>query len=403
MRFDNDNDVLTLYLSGRIDANNAADIETEIADVLAKNPGLTPTFDASELEYISSAGLRVLLKYRKAFRKDLDVLNVSSDVYEIFAVTGFTELLNVKKKLREISLDGLEVIGGGGFSTVYRLDPETIVKVFTNPTATLAGAEKDRMISREVFMHDIPTAIAYDVVKAGDKYGLVYEMIDADTVAGTLNKHPERLEELSLKMARLMKKLHTTEFTPGTFPDARDFMRKHLQLPFSKGIITAEDKAQIDGLIDRIPSRNTFVHMDYHPKNVMLNGNELVLIDVGDAGLGHPIVDLLVTYAHLVFIGRMAEHHGKGDPVVEHHAKTLGLDHKTLAAVWDIMMSEYFGTTDTETLRRYEEVIGGYAPLFLLCGICIVPLPEEVRAKMAAMLVEHLRKVIPALKPIEGI
>ncbi len=403
MKFNKDNNVLTLYLSGRIDANNAAEIDGSISAAVAENAGLVPAFDASELEYISSAGLRVLLKYRKAFRKNLDVLNVSSEVYDIFEVTGFTELFNVKKRLREISLEGLEVIGGGGFSTVYRLDSETILKVFTSPIATLESAEKDRMISREVFLHDIPTAIAYDVVKVGDKYGLVYEMIDADTVSGTLSKHPERLQELSIKMARLMKKLHTTEFALGTFPDARDFMRKHLQLPFSKGIITAEDKAQIDGLIDRIPSRNTFVHMDYHPKNVMLNGNELVLIDVGDAGLGHPIVDLLVTYAHLVFIGRMAEHHGKGDPVVEHHAKTLGLDNKTLAAVWKFMMPEYFGTTDTETLKRYEEVIGGYAPLFMLCGICIAPIPDEKRAMIAAPLVEHIRKTLPTLKPIEGI
>ena len=403
MKFDRNNNVLTLYLSGRIDAANAAEIEQSISAAIAENAGLLPTFDASELEYISSAGLRVLLKFRKQFGKNLDILNASNEVYDIFEVTGFTELLNVKKRLREISVEGLEVIGGGGFSTVYRLDSETVLKVFTSSTATLASAEKDRMISREVFLHDIPTAIAYDVVKAGDKFGLVYEMIDADTVAGTLTKRPERLEELSIKMARLMKKLHTTEFAPGTFPDVREIMHKYMQIPLKKGIITAEDKALIDGVIDRIPSRNTFVHMDYHPKNVMLNGSELVLIDVGDAGLGHPIADLMVTYAHLVFIGRMAEKHGRGDPAAEHHAQTLGLDNKTLASVWEFMMPEYFGTTDTETLKRYEDVICGYAPIFLLCGISIIPIPDEKRMIMAAPVIEHIRKTLPTLKPIEGI
>ena len=405
MKFDNNNNVLTLYLSGRIDANNAAEIESEISEIAAKNPGLVPTFDAGELEYISSAGLRVLLKFRKQFGKNLDVLNASNEVYDIFEVTGFTELLNVKKKLREISLENLELIGGGAFSKVYRLDPETIVKVFTSSIATLAGAEKDRMISREVFLHDIPTAIAYDVVKVGDKYGLVYEMIDADTVAGTLSKHPERLEELSLKMAHLMKKLHTTEFAPGTFPDARDFLHRWAGLPFRKGLISAEDKALLDAFIDRIPDRNTFVHMDYHPKNVMLSNNELVLIDVGDSGLGHPIADLLVTYAHLVFIGKVAAQHGKDDPSAGHHSQTLGLDRKMLAAVWEAMMPVYFGTTDTETLKRYEEVLGGYAHLFMLCGVCIspIPIPEEKLAMIVSMLMNDLRKVIPTLKPIEGI
>ena len=394
---------LTLSLTGRIDANNAPKIEAEIADTLAKNPGAVPVFDASGLEYISSAGLRVLLKFRKQFGKNLDVIEVSSDVYDIFSVTGFTELLNVRKKLREISLDGCPAIGGGAFSTVYRLAPETIVKVFDKAPTPLAKVEADRVTSHEVFLHDIPTAIAYDVVRAGNHYGLVYEMIDADTVAETLTKRPELLEELALKMAHLMKKLHTTEFDAGTFPDVRDFMRDRVQLPFNMGLITAEDKALIDGAIDRIPSRNTFVHMDYHPKNVMLSNNELVLIDVGDSGLGHPIADLMVTYAHLVFIGRMAEKHGKGDPAAEHHAQTLGLDNKTLAAVWEAMMPEYFGTTDTEALRRYEENICGYAPLFMLCGICLIPMPDEKRAMIAAPLVEMIRKTLPALKPIEGI
>ena len=398
MKFDNNNDVLTLYLSGRIDANNSVDIDAEISDILAKNPGLVPKFDASELGYISSAGLRVLLKYRKQFGKNLDVLNVSSEVYDIFEVTGFTELLNVKKRLREISVDGFEVIGGGFESTVYRIDSETIVKVFTIPTATPAAVEKDRIISREVFLHDIPTAISYDVVKAGDKYGLVYEMIDADTVSGTLKRHPERLEELSVKMARLMKKLHTTEFKPGIFPDVRNFVHKLIAPAFSKGLITADDKALIDGLIDRVPYRNTFIHLGYHPKNVMLSNNELVLIDVGDAGLGNPIFDLMMTYAHMAFFDEL----NLGNADVGHE-QIIGLDHKTLSEMWQIMMPEYFGTSDTETLRSYEEIIREYVMIFGLFIAGTASLPEDKSKSLVSLLMEKIRKAKSDPKIIEGI
>ncbi len=48
--------------------------------------------DASELEYISSAGLRVLLKLKKAVG-ELTILNVNSEVYEILDITGFTSML----------------------------------------------------------------------------------------------------------------------------------------------------------------------------------------------------------------------------------------------------------------------------------------------------------------------
>ena len=252
--------MLTINLAGRIDSNNAGIVEGEISSQLAKFPGETPVFDAGNLEYISSAGLRVLLKIRKMFNSKLDVVNVSDDVYNIFDVTGFTELLNVRKKLREISTEGLEVVGGGTFSTVYRIDPETIVKVYNRGATALADVERDRISSREVFTHGIPTAIPFDTVKAGENYGLVYEMIDADTMSGVISKHPERLEELSVKAARLLKKLHTTEFEPGTFPDARDRQHARVQRAFDMELISAEDKAFADGIIDRIPYRNTFVH-----------------------------------------------------------------------------------------------------------------------------------------------
>ena len=92
---------------------------------------LPKELDASQLEYISSAGLRVLLKLAKAVG-DVTVNNVSSDVYEIFSVTGFTEILNVKKALREVSIEGCEMIGAGGYGSVYRIDAETIVRVYHN-------------------------------------------------------------------------------------------------------------------------------------------------------------------------------------------------------------------------------------------------------------------------------
>ena len=59
--------MVTINLSGRIDANNAGILEEEISSQLAKFPGEIPIFDAENLSYISSAGLRVLLKLSKKF------------------------------------------------------------------------------------------------------------------------------------------------------------------------------------------------------------------------------------------------------------------------------------------------------------------------------------------------
>ena len=93
----------TIKISGRIDSNNAKQFEDEL---LAVAGAADVTLDAAELEYISSAGLRVLLKLKKNAGGEVSVINASNDVYDIFEVTGFTNILAVKKAIREISVDG---------------------------------------------------------------------------------------------------------------------------------------------------------------------------------------------------------------------------------------------------------------------------------------------------------
>ena len=76
MRTRLENNTLTICLEGRIDSNNAPKIEGEIMDAVGKAPNAEVTLDAEELEYISSAGLRVLMKLRKQIGKPLPVVNV---------------------------------------------------------------------------------------------------------------------------------------------------------------------------------------------------------------------------------------------------------------------------------------------------------------------------------------
>ena len=133
MRITTKNNTLTIFLEGRIDTNNAAQTESKIFAAVDSANGADIVIDAEKLDYISSAGLRVLMKLRKSINKPLPVINVSRDVYDIFETTGFTELLDVKRAMREVSVEGCEVIGRGFYGTVYRIDEETIVKVYESP------------------------------------------------------------------------------------------------------------------------------------------------------------------------------------------------------------------------------------------------------------------------------
>ena len=91
-----DKEILYIAVEGRIDASNAAAAEEKIFSIKKDNPGKHAVLDADKLEYISSAGLRVILKLRKEEPK-LAIINVASDVYEVFDMTGFTDMVTVEK------------------------------------------------------------------------------------------------------------------------------------------------------------------------------------------------------------------------------------------------------------------------------------------------------------------
>ena len=129
MRTKTENGKLIIALEGRIDATNATEWERALTEAIDAHGGAVPDLDAADLEYISSAGLRVLLKLSKRLNALLRVLNVPPDVYEIFETTGFTDLLYVTKGYRRLSIEGLPLIGQGATASVYRLSPETVVKI----------------------------------------------------------------------------------------------------------------------------------------------------------------------------------------------------------------------------------------------------------------------------------
>ena len=145
---------IKIPLSGRIDSNNAAKTEQNLLTAIANRQGCPIVLDASALSYISSAGLRVLLRIKKN-HPDLTLTDVSSDVYEILEMTGFTEILNIEKAYRTVSIEGCEVIGEGANGKVYRLDRDTVVKTYKNTNA-LPEIQHEREVARTALVLGSP-------------------------------------------------------------------------------------------------------------------------------------------------------------------------------------------------------------------------------------------------------
>ncbi|MBQ7151664.1 MAG: anti-sigma factor antagonist [Synergistaceae bacterium] len=390
--------ILTIFLEGRIDSNNAPELEQKLLDVLTQNASAAKIqIDVDKLEYISSAGLRVLLKLRKAIKKPLPVINASNELYEIFNVTGFVELLEVHKRMREVSVEGCEVIGEGGYGKVYRLDPETIVKVY-KPNFKLEFIEQERNASQKAFIMGVPTAISYDVVKCGDCYGVVYEMINAKTIAQIISKDPSKIPELSAKSARLLKELH--KIIPSSDSGLPDYKEIFLNWSYSiSKFLTEEEAKKLKNFISAIPDRKTFIHGDYHSKNIMVRNGELQLIDIGAACVGHPIFD--IAEIMLVYIIMPASRGGEIPD--EYFLSMLGFDFNYTSQVWGTICGTYFGLSSPEEIETLTKKLIPYALLMMSYRATISPLfsPEELQAVVKRTVIERLLPAIDTVEPLD--
>ena len=342
IQFFNNEGEATLMLCGRLDTAVSSQVSADINQLLATAGTIQHlTVDAGQLEYISSSGLRILLMLAKRF-KDFRIKDVNPEVYDVLSMTGFTKMMTVERALRQLSIEGCEMIGVGGVGTVYRLDDDTIIKVFREGT-TMDEVRKEITMSKEAFVMGMPTAISFDVVRVGDQYGLVYELLHAHTLSACLKQAPERMDELARKYADLFRQMHQIQVpADSSVPDALAHERS--QVLHIRRYFPQESIDLLLQILDAIPSGRSLLHLDLQAKNVMLQGEELMLIDMGEMGYGHPVLDLAHAYSALVlFVGD--------------YDKTIGIPRELGNELWNRAINYYFeGLPDDVVALRKEQI-----------------------------------------------
>ncbi len=331
-----------ISLEGRVDSSNAAKVQDELLALRDANPDGDLALDADNLEYISSAGLRILLRLKKA-NPTFKMINVSSDVYEVLDMTGFTEMMEVEKAYRKLSVDGCEVIGQGANGKVYRLDPDTIIKVYMNPDS-LPDIQRERELARRAFVLGVPTAIPYDVVRVGDGYGSVFELLNAKSLCKILQKDASQLDYCVKESVELLKTIHGTVVKPEDMPDMKEVALKWAR--DMKDELPAETYEKVYSLIDAIPTDHHMMHGDYHIKNVMIQNGESLLIDMDTLCQGNPVFEFASAYNAYV---------GYGDTDPNMVADFMGIPYDLAGKFWRRSLEEYFGTTDKDVLDTVEK------------------------------------------------
>ena len=344
-----DKDILYIAIEGRIDASNAAQAEEKIFAIKNDNPGKHTVIDADNLEYISSAGLRVILRLRKEEPK-LAIINVAPDVYEVFDMTGFTDMVTVEKAYQRMSVEGCEFIAKGANGAVYRYDAETILKTYFAKDA-LPEIKQERENARRAFVLGINTAIPYGIVRVGDGYGTVTELLNAVSVTKLIRNNPDDLSEAVKYYVDMLKSIHATEVEDGEVPDMKEIALDWAN--FVSAYIPENQGKKLISLIEAVPKQNTLMHGDYHTNNIMVQNGEPLLIDMDTLCMGHPVFELGSMFN--AFVGYSELDH-------QNMMDFFGYSFETAGKFWNMALKTYLGTEDEAVCQSVAEkaMIIGY-------------------------------------------
>ena len=264
-------------------------------------------------------------------------------------------------RYKQIDLNEYVQTGEGGTSLTYTHKTRPALAKLFNPGSEAEEAEREFLTARAVYDMGIPTPEPFQLITDGKRQGVEYELIsNKRSLTRIISEEPERLEEISLTFARMVRELHATkaerlrvlalaseqvragEQSSGItsrFPSIKDTLRRFYQ---EKDLVSEEYKQCALQFIDRVPDADTCLHGDLHIGNVITDGQRNLWIDLGMFSYGVPEWDLgwMWTICNVM--------DGQRSDFILH------VTPETLKAHWNIFLPAYLGTDDEETIARYN-------------------------------------------------
>ena len=379
-------EVLMIETDEKLNSGNAEAVQEVIEGQLAQYPDLPVCVDAEKLRMISSMGLRVLMSIVHKGR-ETSVINVSPEVYDIFEATGFTTLMEIRKKRRCIDVTGCTLLGEGAFGSVYRLDQDTVVKVYRGSEEMLPMIEREKEKARNAFVSGAPTAIPFDIVRitgGPGEYGTVFEMIDAKNCSDIVRDDPSALDWIIPQYAEFLYALHQLKAEPGQVMDNREYYQSlldQLSLPDQK------TKQRLHDLLERMPEESGFVHGDIQLKNVMLADGKMVLVDMDTLSCGNPVFEFAGLYATYIAFN-------EDDPYDTEHF--LGINKENAERIARQTLEEYLKLRGGE--QQFEEVfrkvrIVGYLRFLKIRILEQASVQSDLKDLQIAHALQHLEEL----------
>ena len=182
------------------------------------------------------------------------------------------------------------------------------------------------------------------MVKVGESYGSVFELLNARSFSKILSTEPEKLDWCVKEYVDMLKRIHSTVVPKGKLPDMKETALMWAR--FVQDYLPAEAGEKLLRLIEEVPHDDHMIHGDYHTKNLELQNDEVLLIDMDTLAVGHPIFELGSIYNSF-----------QGYSEYDHSVivRFQGLSFETGRLFWRRSLAAYLGTSNEKKLREVED------------------------------------------------
>jgi uncharacterized protein (TIGR02172 family) len=244
----------------------------------------------------------------------------------------------MNEEIQRINLDDYIQTGEGGTALTYtHKDGLSLAKLY-NPGFEADRAKAEFLTARAVFELGIPSPEPFRLITDGQRSGAEYELIkNKRSYTRIISQEPERLEEISLKFARMAKELHAKQADTTRL---QSYKQRIANFYHEKDMVPEDYKQRVLQFLDTVPDTPRCLHGDLHIGNIITDGQRDLWIDLGEFAYGVPEWDLALLWTMC--------HNMPGDRV-EH---IFHITHDTMQAHWDIFFPAYLGTNDPQAIHE---------------------------------------------------
>ena len=346
-------------LQGEINSFNSKEFEETLLKYHEEHGELI--LDAEDLEYMSSSGIRALVKLAKQ-QDEMRIDNVSDDMFSIFYSSGLTEIFTINRKMPVLTNDNWEVAGIGASGVVYKINNDTAIKVYNEGTK-FEHVTQERELARQAFISGVPTIIPDRNAMVDDKYAMIFELVNSSSLGDLLGTEPDNFDALMDDYVKMVKELHTIEDKRGYFPNLQDLWLNTENM-IREGL-RPEDADLILDIYKNSKRSRMLLHGDIHPGNVLISDGEMVLVDMACMSTGPALLDIITVFRLPMYVRDVGN--------IETCEKSLGFKREMFDQFWDAFARRYFEVDDEDILAEIKKQMYGITALDFMFSINTLP------------------------------